>query len=102
MVLTWFSFLLLILAVLAYLAAAALVYLPLALLFRGHRRLALGLFGRDLWEGRETGAPLPAWLEQLLLWAARITSAPLALALLALVRLFAFRGIRRIALWLFW
>jgi Pup amidohydrolase len=95
-VLTWFGYLLLILAVLGYLAAASLLYLPLAFLVRRRREVALALFGKDLIEGRETGVPLPAWLESLLLWAARIVSAPLALTLFVLISAVAFRRIRRL------
>ena len=46
-------------------------------------------------EGRESGGPTPAWLEAVLLWATRIVSAPLAVSLLLLTSLSAFRGTRR-------
>ena len=92
---TWVCLLMMIIGVLIYLVLAGLIYLMLRLVVRQHRRVGVLLFGRDLVESRETGAPLPAWLEWLMLWVARIVSAPLALALLVLARATAFREIRR-------
>lgn len=92
---TWAALLALLLAVLVYLLVAGLLYLPLTLFAPDRRRLGLVLFGRDLVEGRESGAPLAVWLEWLLLWAARFLCAPLALSLLVLVRWFAFHETRR-------
>jgi Pup amidohydrolase len=92
---TWFSLLAVILVLLVYLAAAGLAYLMLCLFPLPRRRIALTLFGRDLVEGRETGAPLPQWMEVFVIWAARLAGAPLALALFLLARLIAFRRIRR-------
>jgi Pup amidohydrolase len=93
--LTWLLLLLLILGIFVYLALAGSAYLLLRLLPGDHRPLALAMFGRDLVEGRETGSPLPAWLEWLVLWGARLAGAPLAIALLLLARLAAFRRIRQ-------
>jgi proteasome accessory factor A len=84
-----------ILGILVYLILAGIVYLLIRLLPLPHARVAVALFGRDLAEGRETGSPLPGWLEWVVLWAARLAGAPLALALLVLSRLIAFRRIRR-------
>jgi len=92
---TWVCLLLMIVGVLFYLVLAGLLYLAIRLLVRQHQRVGVLLFGRDLVESRETGAPLPAWLEWLMLWVARIVSAPLALTLLVLARITAFREIRR-------
>ena len=93
--LTWLCMLLLILAVFIYLAVAGLVYLPIRLFVRRRHHIALALFGRDLLEGRETGMPLPAWLEWTLLWGTRLVSVPLAVGLLVLVRYTAFSQTRR-------
>ncbi len=92
---TWLLGLVLLAAILFYLLAAAFAYLPLTLLFRDRRRLAVALFGRDLVEGRETDSPFPPWLELTILTAMRIFSAPLALGMWLLVWLLAFRDIRR-------
>jgi Pup amidohydrolase len=93
--LTWLSLLTVIVGLLTYLALAGLAYLVLRLFPLPHERMALAMFGRDLVEGRETGAPLPGWMEGLVIWAARLAGAPLALALLLLARWIAFRRIRR-------
>lgn len=93
--LTWLCLLAMIVGVFLYLALAGLVYLPLQMLGRGNQRIALFLFGRDLVEGTETGGPLPPWLEWCMLWTARVTSAPLAFALLTLTQLTAFREPRK-------
>jgi len=93
--LSWAGFGLLILMLLAYLGAAGMVYMAFRRLAREPRALALALFGRDLVEGRETGAPTPAWVESIVLNATRVLSAPLAIALFVHCRLFAFREIRR-------
>ncbi len=95
LLLTWFSFLVMIAALVLYLSVAGLIYLPLQLLVPEPRRLAFVLFGRDLVEGRETGSPTPVWLESTMLWATRVVTAPLALALLLLSKATAFRCIRR-------
>ncbi len=97
-VLTWLSLVVVIIGMLIYLLLAGTAYLMLRLLPLRHESIALALFGRDLVEGRETGAPLPGWLEGVVIWAARLAGAPLALGLLILARLFAFRRIRRQAL----
>jgi Pup amidohydrolase len=94
-VFTWLSLIVLIIGMLIYLLLAGTAYLVLRLLPLDHERIALIMFGRDLVEGRETGAPLPGWLEGIVIWAARVAGAPLALALLILARLFVFRRIRR-------
>jgi proteasome accessory factor A len=92
--LTWLSFLVMIACLVLYLALAGLIYLPLQLLVPDSRRLAFVLFGRDLVEGRETGCPTPVWLESTMLWATRVVTAPLALALLMLAKATAFRRVR--------
>jgi len=92
---TWLCLLSVILGILVYLVLAGIVYLLLKLLPLHHAGIAIALFGRDLVEGRETGSPLPRWLEWVVLWAARLAGAPLAIALLILARLIAFRRIRR-------
>lgn len=91
----WLCLLAVIIAVFVYLAVAGFAYLVIRLLVKRHRRVGMVLFGRDLMEGRETGAPVPAWLEWLMLWVARIISAPLAIGLILLARVSAFREIRR-------
>lgn len=93
--LTWLSLLAMIVGLFLYLAVAGLLYLPLRSLFRQRQQLALLLFGRDLVTGEESGGALPAWLEWLMVWAARVLGAPLAVALFVLVRLTAFGQLRR-------
>ncbi len=95
LLLTWLSFLVMIAVLVLYLSLAGLIYLPMQLIVPDSRRLALALFGRDLVEGRETGCPTPVWLESTMLWATRVVTAPLALALLMLAKATAFRRIRR-------
>ncbi len=92
---TWACFLIMIAAIVLYLAVAGLIYLPLQLLLPQPRKVACLLFGRDLVEGHETGSPTPVWLETTLLWATRLATGPLALALLLLAAATAFRPIRR-------
>jgi len=94
----WVCLLAVIISVFIYLAVAGLAYLIIRLLVKRHRRFGVFLFGRDLIEGQETGAPLPAWMEWLMLWIARLISAPLAIGLILLARLTAFREIRSQAL----
>lgn len=94
----WACLLAVIISVFIYLAVAGLAYLIIRLLVKRHRRIGVFLFGRDLIEGQETGAPLPAWMEWLMLWIARLISAPLAIGLILLARLTAFREIRSQAL----
>lgn len=93
--LTWLLLAVIIVTVFVYLGLAGLAYVLLRWLPLDRERLALALFGRDLIEGRETGAPLPPWLEVAVLWGARLAGAPLGMALLVLARLVAFRRIRR-------
>ena len=95
LIVTWLGFLLMISVLLLYLAAAALLYLPLRFLLPNSEWLAMRLFGRDLLEGRETGAPTPAWLETTLLWGTRLLTAPLAAALFVLAAATVFRSTRR-------
>ncbi len=95
LLLTWLGIGLMIGGILVYLAFAGLIYLPLQLLVARPQALALVLFGRDLVEGKESGGPTPAWLEVVLLWMTRIVSAPLAISLLVLTSLSAFRRTRR-------
>jgi proteasome accessory factor A len=94
LLLTWLSFLAMIACLVLYLSVAGLIYLPLQLVVADSKRLAFVLFGRDLVEGRETGCPTPVWLESTMLWATRVVTAPLALALLILAQATAFRRIR--------
>lgn len=91
----WAGVALTLLACLAYLAAAGLVYLPLRWLTPRSQRLSVVLFGRDLAEGREVGMPAPAWMESLALALTRVVYAPLAICLTALIWLTAFRQTRR-------
>ncbi len=93
--LSWLGFYLLIGMLLLYLSLAGLFFLAFHWVTGNRRQLALTLFGRDLVEGRETGAPTPAWMESVVLNATRVLSGPLALALLVHCRLFAFYEIRR-------
>ncbi len=93
--LTWLGLLLIILGILVYLAAAGVVYLCVASWSARRLRWAVALFGRDLAEGRDCGSPLPAWLEWLILWAARVAGGPLALGLWLLAQLTAFGAARR-------
>ncbi len=95
LLLTWLGIGLMIGGILIYLALAGLVYLPFQFFVARPRKLALVLFGRDLVEGKECGGPTPAWLETVLLWLTRVVSAPLAIGLLALTSLSAFRRTRR-------
>ncbi len=92
--LTWLGFLTVILATLAYMGIATLLYLPLAG-WDESKRLSMFLFGRDMTEGRETGQPCPRWLCTLLDRITRVFTAPLAVALLAMIHLLAFRRTRR-------
>ncbi len=92
---TWLGIGLMICGMLVYLALAGLIYLPLRPFVVRRRELALALFGRDLVEGQQTGGPAPIWLEGVLLWVTRIVSAPLAIGLLVLLSLTAFRRTRR-------
>ena len=92
---TWLGVGLMIGGILVYLACAGIVYLPLQLLVPHPRKLALVLFGRDLVEGQETGGPTPVWMETALLWMIRIVSGPLAMGLLSLSFLTAFRRVRQ-------
>lgn len=91
----WLCLLMVIVAVFVYLAVAGLAYSVIRLLVKRHRRVGMVLFGRSWMESHETGAPVPAWLEWLMLWLARIISAPLAIGLILLARLTAFREIRK-------
>ena len=95
LLLTWLGIGLMIVGILVYLALAGLVYLPLQWFSSRPRRIALLLFGRDLVEGRETGSPTPVWLETGLLWVTRVITGPLALCLLGLITVTAFRRTRR-------
>ena len=95
LLLTWLGIAVMIAALLLYLAVAGLVYLPVQWASGQPRRTALLLFGRDLVEGRETGAPTPAWLETVLLWVTRVVTGPLALCVLGLAAATAFRSTRR-------
>jgi proteasome accessory factor A len=93
--LTWLGFLVLIVGTLAYVAGATLLYFLLQSFDNESQRLSLVLFGRDVTEGNDTGQPCPLWLSTLLDRATRVLMAPLALALLVLVQLFAFQSTRR-------
>lgn len=92
---TWLGIALMMCGVLVYLAMAGLFYLFVRPCVPHRRDLAVVLFGRDLVAGEQVGGPTPAWLEGLLLWSTRVVSLPLALGLLALVSLTAFRRARR-------
>ena len=91
---TWLGIGLIIALMLVYLALAGLVFLPLQCVWGRPRRVALLLFGRDLVEGCQTGAPTPVWLETGLLWVTRVVTGPLALCVLALASATAFRRTR--------
>jgi hypothetical protein len=93
--LSWGLLLAMIVSVFVYLAIAGLIYLPLQIVFGRRPDIARLLFGKDLVPGEEGGGSLPAWLEWLMLWVARIVGAPLACALLMLVRLTTFHRERR-------
>ncbi|MFO7901773.1 MAG: proteasome accessory factor PafA2 family protein [Planctomycetota bacterium] len=95
LLLTWLGMALMMCGVLIYLILAGLVYLFCYGAVPNRRQLAFALFGRDLVEGKPVGGPTPIWLEGLLLWLTRAISLPLALGLLALVSLTAFRRARR-------
>lgn len=90
----WLCLLAVIITGIVYLLLAGLAYFVIRLLVKRHRRIGIVLFGRDLMEGRETGAPVPPWMEWLMLWVARIVSGPLAIGLILLARLTAFHDIR--------
>ncbi|MEZ6112560.1 MAG: proteasome accessory factor PafA2 family protein [Pirellulaceae bacterium] len=92
---TWIGLILLIIGVLMYLAIAAVIYLPMTMFTSRPKRLARHLFGRDLTEGIETGGPAPPWMEGVLLFWTRATTAPLAAGLWLASWCFAFRETRR-------
>jgi Pup amidohydrolase len=94
-ILTLLGVLLTVVAFLIYLGLAALVCLPLRWFTSQPRRVALALFGRDLVEGRETGCPVPAWLEGVLISLTRLIQAPLAVCLTGLIGATVFRRTRR-------
>ncbi|MFW6170255.1 MAG: proteasome accessory factor PafA2 family protein [Planctomycetota bacterium] len=93
--LTWLGMALMMGGVLFYLILAGLFYLFCHGAVPNRRQLAFALFGRDLVQGKAVGGPTPVWLEGVLLWLTRAVSLPLALGLLALVWLTAFRRARR-------
>ena len=76
-----------------YLAVGLLV--PLGEFFLPPTLAARWLLGEDRAEERPFGAPCPAWLESLLLFAYRAVSAPLAGLLFVLLWLTGFRQVRR-------
>lgn len=99
-VFTWAGHILLLIAYILYLMAAGLVYLGLrAFLTPGRRRQVLvALVGADIADDQEKGAPLPRWSEGPLVWGERLLLAPLAMGMLLLARVTAFRRTRRLLL----
>ena len=93
--LTWLACIAVVLLILVYFASAGVLFLLLQRFVPHRRSFALLLFGGDLLEGRATGAPLPAWLEGVILSLTRIITAPLAVTLLLLAHSTAFSTIRR-------
>ena len=93
-VLTWLGVGLMIVGILVYLALAGLIYLPVQWFAASPATWRMVLFGRDLVEGRETGCPTPVWLETSCCGCTRLVHAPLAVCLLGLISLTAFRRIR--------
>jgi hypothetical protein len=92
---SWVGFYLLVGLLLFYMFFAGVLFLVLHRAVSNRRRLASLLFGRDLAEGRETGAATPQWMEHIVLHVTRILSAPLAVALYLQCRWFAFRQVRQ-------
>ncbi len=97
MLLGWLGLLLQVVTLIAYLAAAGLLYLVLRgfLPLPARRRALLLLLGEMAAEGDETAAPLPLWLEVFFLQFTRLVTAPLALGLWLVGRLTAFVPHRR-------
>jgi proteasome accessory factor A len=93
--LTWLGLLATLVGTVLFLVLAGGLYLLIRWLAGPLPRVALALFGRDLVERRETGGPLAPWLELLLIWVARVVTAPLAVALILLAHATAFRELRR-------
>lgn len=92
---TWLAILGCVIGTLAYFGVAGLAYVA-AWGLRGNRQsLAIVLFGRDLAEGRSTCLCVPVWLESALQVVTRAVTAPLAAALYVLLRVSAFRRVRR-------
>lgn len=91
----WLGLLVMIACTLTYLAVVAMLYLPLRIFRLWQPPVAIFLFGKDLATGQETGNPTPAWMEPIVIWFTRLVTAPLAGALLLLVRLSGFRQIQR-------
>jgi Pup amidohydrolase len=95
MVLTWLGVLILFCLGLAYDFLAAGVLAPLGDLLAPRGAARRLLLGDDRVQERPFGAPWPAWLERVSLVAYRTVSAPLAGALFVLLKLVAFRRVRR-------
>ncbi len=94
-ILTLSATLLTVLGFLVYLGLACLICLPTRWFASQPRRVTLALLGRDLVEGRETGCPVPAWLEVVLIELTRLIHAPLAICLTGLIAATVFRPTRR-------
>lgn len=91
----WAALFAMILGMLLYLTFAGSAFLLIRMVSKDPKRWSLLLFGRDLTEGREVGGPLPPWLESVSLWGARVASVPLAVGLMLLIHVCAFRRVRR-------
>lgn len=94
-VLTRLAILLLVVGAIFYFLAAGVAYLLAAPLCGDRRRLSAALFGIGWAVGDELGGPTPIWLETVILWGARLVTAPLATSLVGLTRMVLFRSVRR-------
>ncbi len=94
LLLTWFGLMLIVGATLIYLGMAGVAFWLAHRAVKHPRRLALVLFGRDLVEGRATGQPVPAWMERVMFWSARLIQLPLTLSVWGLTAATAFRTTR--------
>lgn len=92
---TWIGMAMQFVATLTYFMFAAIIYLASKWVTGKQESLALLLFGRDLFEGRETCIHIPLWLESLTQIVTRILITPAAVALSALLRATAFRSARK-------
>lgn len=93
--LTWIGMGLCVLVTIIYFAAAGLVYFLIRLARGDNERLGRFLFGNDLMDGREHCVHVAVWLETTLQFVTRVLTAPLAGALLVLLRVTAFKRTRR-------
>jgi proteasome accessory factor A len=97
LLLGWIGHLLLIVSLVGYLIVAGLLFFLLQFFLPAGARLRVlrTLLGEEFADSGGYAAPVPGWLEAAVLWIVRIVTGPFALALYLLVRLTAFRAVRR-------